>query len=88
MSKPKKKLTNEELSKHFKNPFELVNHAIGVAKHLVQAGHDLTDAGDRNTASVILKRVLKERESEELLGHEKASTTEDKDLPDPMLQAV
>jgi len=54
-----KKLTNEELTKLFNNPFDLVNHAIDIAKHLVECGHELTDVGDKNSATIILKKSLK-----------------------------
>lgn len=93
MTKNKKKLTNEELTKHFTNPFELVNHAIEVARHLVRSGHELSDATDRNSATLILKKVLKEREFEEKSAQlkdleQKGAHREDKDLPDPLLQAI
>lgn len=93
MTKSKKKLTNEELSKHFNNPFELVNHAIEVARHLVRSGHELSDATDRNSASLVLKKVLKERELEEKSIQlkeieQKNAQREDKELPDPLLQAI
>ncbi len=89
----KKNLTNEELTKLFKNPFDLVNHAIDVAKHLVEAGHELTDVGDKNTATVILRKVLKDRQDEEknedlIEFEERESVSEDKDVPDPLLQAI
>lgn len=60
----KKSLTNEELTKRFDNPFDLVNHAIDVAKHLVESGHELSEAQDRNSAVVVLKKVLKEQETQ------------------------
>ncbi len=89
----KKKLTNEDLTKLFDNPFDLVNHAIDVAKHLVQSGHELTEVGDKNSATIILKKVLKEREDAEkndnLVEFEKReSLSDDKEIPDPLQQAI
>lgn len=88
----KSNLTNEELSKHFDNPFDLVNHAIGVAKHMVGSGHELADQSDRNAAVVVLKKVLKEQEfqkvNEELVELKKQSSDHDEDLPNPMMQVV
>ncbi|MCH9633904.1 MAG: hypothetical protein S4CHLAM7_06380 [Chlamydiae bacterium] len=89
----RKKLTNEELTRQFKNPFELVNHAIKLAKHLVESGHELSELGDKNAASIVLKRVLKEKEDEEknleLIQFENEETlSDDKELPNPLLQAI
>lgn len=88
----KKKLTNEDLTRHFKNPFDLVNHAIGVAKHLVESGHELSEVNDRNSAVVVLKKVLKEQENEErnraLADLEDKTVGEGKDLPTPLEQAI
>lgn len=87
------KLTNEELTKHFSNPFELVNHAIDLAKNMVGGGHELSDLGDKNAAGIILAKVLKNRESEEksealMELEQKKSVAEDKDLPGPFEQAI
>lgn len=85
-------LTNEKLTTLFDNPFDLVNHAIGVAHHVIESGRELGEGSDQNSASQILKKVLKERQSElqsqEILEKEKQHPASDKDLPDPMLQAI
>lgn len=88
----KKNLTNEELSRHFDNPFDLVNHAIHLAQHLIRSGHELTENQDRNSAAVVLKKVLREQEnqkkSKELADLESKGISEDKSFPDPLLQAI
>ena len=89
----KKDLTNEKLTKLFNNPFELVSSAINIAHQVVGSGRELKDGTDRNVASQILRKIVKdsetEKQSEEILEMEKNQTiTNDKDLPDPLLQAV
>ncbi len=59
-------LTNEELSKLFDNPFDLVNHAIGVAHHLVESGRELSDSSGKNCATQILKKMVKDHQGEEM----------------------
>lgn len=85
-------LTNEKLTDLFDNPFDLVNHAISMAQQVIASGKELGDSTDQNSATQILKRVLKERQaevqSEKILEQGKNSSTTDKDLPDPLLQAI
>ena len=87
-----KNLTNEKLTNLFENPFDLVNHAINMAHQMIESGKELGDNTDQNAATQILKKVLKERQaekqSEEILRVEKTPSLNDKDLPDPMLQAI
>lgn len=90
--KKSKKITNEELAKHFSNPFELVNHAIDLARHLIHSGHELSETNDRNSASIVLKKVLKERDDEEkgedLIEVEKKISPSDHDNLNPLQQAI
>lgn len=68
-------LTNEKLSKLFDNPFELVNHAITLARAVIASGQGIGDGADRNSATQILKQILRdkqvEKQSQDLLDHEK-----------------
>ncbi|MCH9632531.1 MAG: hypothetical protein S4CHLAM6_08690 [Chlamydiae bacterium] len=57
-------LTNEKLTKLFSNPFELVSSAINIAHQVVGSGRELKDGTNRNVASQILKKILKDHESE------------------------
>lgn len=52
-------LTNEKISKRFKSQFELVNHAIKLAGHFIQAGV----APSPGSADNIVNDVLKDIES-------------------------
>lgn len=86
-------LTNEKLTKLFENPFDLVNHAINIAHQVIESGRELGEGSEQNAATQILKKVLKERQveaqSEEILELDaNATNPSDKDLPDPMLQAI
>lgn len=68
-------LTNEKLSKLFDNPFELVNHAITLARSIIASGHGIGDGADRNSATQILRQILRdkqvEKQSQDLLDHDK-----------------
>ncbi len=68
-------LTNEKLSKLFDNPFELVNHAIKLARSVITSGHGIGEGADRNSATQILKQILRdkqaEKQSQDLLEQEK-----------------
>jgi len=80
-------LTNEKLTKLFDNPFDLVNHAIGIAHQLIESGRELAEGSELNPATQILKKILKERQAEvqsqEMLDADKdVSSKSDKDLPD------
>ncbi len=47
-------LTNEQVSKRFKSQFELVNHAIRLAGHMIHSGH----APGPGSADNIVNEVL------------------------------
>jgi hypothetical protein len=51
----KDNLTNERLSQRFKNPFDLVNYAIGLAKIRVERGEGL----DSNPANDVIELITK-----------------------------
>jgi hypothetical protein len=56
-------LTNEELCGLFPNPFELVNHAINLAKRLIKSGHTIQSHPDMyNQASEILLVIVEQRD--------------------------
>lgn len=57
-------LTNEKLTKLFSNPFELVSNAINIAHQVVGSGRELRDGTNRNVASQILSKILKDHETE------------------------
>lgn len=57
-------LTNEKLTKLFSNPFELVSNAIKIAHQVVGSGRELRDGTNRNVASQILSKILKDHETE------------------------
>ena len=89
----KNDLTNEKLTKLFSNPFELVSTAINIAHQVVGSGRELKEGPNKNVASQILRKILKdhesEKQSEEILEMEKnGSISNDKDFPDPLQQAV
>ncbi len=58
-------LTNEKLRGLFDSPFELVNHAIAIARHMIESGEGINDGMDKNPANRILNRMVKDREMEE-----------------------
>lgn len=68
-------LTNEKLTKLFSNPFELVSTAINIAHQVVGTGRELKEGPNKNVASQILRKILKdhetEKQSEEMLEVEK-----------------
>lgn len=94
MTKKKKtNLTNEELTKLYSNPFELVSNAIKIAHQVVGSGRELKDSTTKNVATQILNKILKDHEtaeqSQEMLKKDHTpSASHGKDFPDPMLQAV
>lgn len=57
-----KQITNEKLKHLYENPFDLVNHAIKVAHHMVASGQLLSNNLDKNSATVVLKKVVKDKE--------------------------
>lgn len=60
----KNDLTNEKLTKLFNNPFELVSNAINIAHQVIGSGRELRDGTNRNVASQILNKILKDHETE------------------------
>ena len=68
-------LTNEKLTQLFSNPFELVSTAINIAQQVVGTGRELKEGPNKNVASQILRKILKdhetEKQSEEMLEVEK-----------------
>lgn len=92
MSK-KNDLTNEKLRNLYSNPFELVSSAINIAHQVIESGKELKEGPNKNMAAQVLKKILKdhetEKQSEEMMDLEKGQAhANDKDLPDPLLQAV
>lgn len=56
--KNKARFTNEELSKKFKNSFELVNYAIALAENMIKSGRDTRVKSDtQNRAMLILEEI-------------------------------
>lgn len=89
----KKDLTNEQLTKLFKNPFDLVNCAIHIAHQVVGNGRELKEGVNKNIASQILCKILKDHETEKqsesmLEGEKHHHSSHDKDFPTPLLEAV
>jgi DNA-directed RNA polymerase subunit omega len=54
-----KQFTNEELSKKFKNNFDLVNYAISLAENMIQSGRDprVRRTEMQNRAMLILEEI-------------------------------
>lgn len=53
-----KKITNESLSKRFKNSFDLVNYAIHLAENMIHSGRGArVEAETENPAMLILKEI-------------------------------
>lgn len=54
-----KQFTNEELSKKFKNNFDLVNYAISLAENMIQSGRDprVRRLDVQNRAMLILEEI-------------------------------
>lgn len=84
MGKRKETLTNEKLvADRFDSLFDLVNHAIGVAKDKIKSGRDTHIKTDiRNTAYQILREIeegkdLLEVEEEEVGDEFEAAASED-----------
>ncbi|MBA3721783.1 MAG: hypothetical protein H0W88_05220 [Parachlamydiaceae bacterium] len=51
-------LTNEELSKKFKNNFDLVNYAISLAENMIYSGRDARVKSDvQNRAMLVLEEI-------------------------------
>lgn len=56
--KNKARFTNEELSKKFKNNFDLVNYAISLAENMIKSGRDTRVKCDtQNRAMLILEEI-------------------------------
>jgi DNA-directed RNA polymerase subunit omega len=56
--KTKIQFTNENLSKKFKNNFELVNYAIQLAENMIKTGRDTRVRSDlQNRAMLILEEI-------------------------------
>ena len=55
-----KALTNEELNKHFENPFKMVNHAIKLAHQLIERGEE------RETNPILDVMIALERNEEKI----------------------
>jgi DNA-directed RNA polymerase subunit omega len=54
----KNQFTNEELSKKFKNNFDLVNYAIALAENMIKSGRDTRVKSDtQNRAMLILDEI-------------------------------
>jgi DNA-directed RNA polymerase subunit omega len=77
-------LTNEKKYKKFKSQFELVNHAIEIAEHMIGSGRE--SSGNQNvTLDIIaeietnpdrLAQLVAERESQRVLRSQEASNAE------------
>lgn len=54
-----KQFTNEDLSKKFRNNFDLVNYAISLAENMIQSGRDprVRRADMQNRAMLILEEI-------------------------------
>lgn len=50
-------LTNEQISKRFKSQFDLVNHAIKLAGHFIQAGVAPSPGSADNIVNDVLKDI-------------------------------
>lgn len=50
-------LTNEEISKRYRSQFDLVNHAIRLASHLIQSGYEPSPAVAENIVNDVLKDI-------------------------------
>lgn len=56
----KEHLTNEALLKQFGSQFELVKHAIGIAKHMIRSGQESAIHSD-NPALEVLAQIAEEK---------------------------
>ena len=58
MDKKKTTFTNEELSKKFKNNFDLVNYAISLAENMIHSGRETRVKSElQNRAMLILEEI-------------------------------
>jgi hypothetical protein len=60
-----KKLTNELISKRYKSQFDLVNHAIRLAAHHIQAGHEPSVGSADNIVNDVLNDIALGRDTYE-----------------------